>query len=197
MVSNPLQVGSWGFTKWHSFQQISRYYGATTTQRTKLPWINHIVEGVVLVQQLGGRIHAADAFCWHPLIQSDDTFLETLAEMQRYYNLNTSGEVLVNTLGYRDAANRWLRGAVSKDNQPKKHPLNDVNIMLMADKIQNRKDFEANEKLFSVEDASSLHYYFDSWFTTLGITPEIYVDQTVRLTRWLADNRTGTEEHKP
>lgn len=196
-MNNPLRIGSWDFTEWHSFQQISRYYGATTTKRTKLPWINHIIEGVVLIHQLNGSEPAADAFCWHPLIQSDDTYLETLAEIQRYYNLNTSGDALINALGYRDAANRWLRGVVTKDNQPKKHPLEDVNIMLMADKIQNRKDFEANEKLFSVEDASSLHYYFDCWFTTLGITPEIYVDQTARLTKWLADNKPGTEEHKP
>lgn len=197
MVNVYLKIEDWEFGSWVSFQRISRHYGATAAQRTKLPWINHIVEGVVLIHQLGGRIGAADAFCWHPLIQSDTTYLETLVEMRRHYNLNTNGEVLVNVLGYRDAANRWLRGVVNKDNQPKKHPLESVNVMLMADKIQNRKDFEANERLFSVEDAASLHYYFDCWFNTLGITPEIYADQTDKLAKWLADNNPGTEEHKP
>lgn len=198
MVTNPIIIGDWRLHEWHSFQQISRYYGAAKTRRTRLPLINHIVEGVVLIHQLGGSPGVADAFCWHPLIQSDATYVDALTEIRRYYNLNTNGQVLVNVLGYRDAANRWLRGSVSEDNQPKQHPLADVNIMLMADKIQNRKDFENNEAQFTAEHVSSLHYYFDSWFSVLGISPEIYLDQIKQLSTWIqANSNSSIEDHKP
>lgn len=199
MVGQRLTVGDWDFSAWSEYRQISQFYGTRTTLRTKIPWINHINEGVVLIHQLEGSIHEAKAFCLHPLFQADETYHAALSEACRIYNLNTNPEVLFSVLGYREAANRWLRNAVTPTNLPQKHPLESVNIMLMADKIQNRKDFEANEAVFGVEDAASLHSYFDSWFTALGITPEIYDDQVKSLAIWtsLSQACLNEEEHKP
>jgi hypothetical protein len=52
-------------------------------------------------------------------------------------------------------------------------PLKDVNDMLIADKIQNRKDFDLYHK-GKHERSEELDEYFKNWFNRLGITEEFY-----------------------
>ncbi|MDJ1501575.1 hypothetical protein [Xanthocytophaga agilis] len=52
-------------------------------------------------------------------------------------------------------------------------PLNEVNQMLIADKIQNRKDFERYHQQ-SHARSEELTIYFANWLKRLGISEEKY-----------------------
>ena len=58
--------------------------------------------------------------------------------------------------------------------------MQEVNTMLIADKIQNRKDFELyHEKTH--ERSIELKEYFSNWLERLGVTEDVYQDMKARL----------------
>ncbi len=81
---------------------------------------------------------------------------------------------------YRRVANSYLSTkTVRKPTDIELSPIESVNQMLVADKVQNRKDFVA--KLYKSEnrdsyDRASERYieYFDSWLAALNVTPADY-----------------------
>ena len=65
-------------------------------------------------------------------------------------------------------------------------PLEEVNKLLVADKIQNKKDFMKymnydNGKVSYRRVCQRYIAYFDSWLTCLGISPEIYASACLDL----------------
>ena len=86
---------------------------------------------------------------------------------------------------YRNIANAGLREKiVDKDgNILKKIQLSvipEVNLMLTADKIQNKKDF-MKYHYGKHEDSLALEVYFDYWLQTLGVDQHKYLYLTVGL----------------
>ncbi len=57
--------------------------------------------------------------------------------------------------------------------------LEDVNAMLVADKIQNRKDFETFHQAHPRHDVLAL--YFRNWMERLGISEKEYQEIVLRL----------------
>ena len=52
--------------------------------------------------------------------------------------------------------------------------------MLLADKIQNRKDFERYHK-GTHQRSAELEQYFKNWLTRLGVSQEFYAEMAAQL----------------
>jgi hypothetical protein len=142
------------------YRDISRFYAGKTAKRSGLPYMNHIDEGLLVLDEIDAGIQAKRAFCLHPLVQAD-------VDLPNYEpSAGTSGEVIVRAMEYRNVANRCLS---FHNHLPKLSPLKDVNDMLIADKVQNYKDFLDHHQ-WSHPQAQRLKIYFERWLDVLGIT---------------------------
>ena len=74
---------------------------------------------------------------------------------------------------YRSVANRYLsRMKLRAPDKVELSPIDEVNTMLIADKVQNRRDFERYNK--SHPRAKHLKLYFESWLSALGVSEAKY-----------------------
>lgn len=146
---------------------VTEFYGGQRAERSRIAYINHIHEGLAVLDAIGASRTAALAFCLHPLAQSD----EVLADFDP--TLASSPEVLVAVIEYRNVANRCLPHHVGRT--PRLSPLAAVNEMLVADKVQNRKDYEAEAARTGVR-RPHLEPYFAGWLEVLGVSPERYAE---------------------
>jgi hypothetical protein len=153
----------------YEYELIREAYSERKAERSGVPLIRHIDEGLAVLRAIGAEDITQRAFCLHSLFQADE---------QLEYTFNFTGiveavfqPVLVLVMEYRNVANRSLRtnygGKVSLS------PLKEVNQMLIADKVQNRKDFELYYQ-GKHEDSAELVTYFQIWLHALGISEERY-----------------------
>ena len=143
-----------------AYELISNYYGNTKTQRSKVPLINHIDEGIVILKSINADEDTIDAYCLHPILQSDEAF-------NKNYTLDFSGistSALLLAMEYRRVANSYL----SKDNIENFVGFTNKKIqqMLYADKVQNEKDFRIYHEN-SHPRSKELREYFDNWINKL------------------------------
>lgn len=156
------------------YLSVQRHYGDTKAQRSNNYYMNHIDEGIYIIRYLGqeGTHDIEDtcrAFCLHPLMQDDAEFLKCkpLAKW--------STRALMLSMEYRHVANSFLPKHMGIREPPVSvlHP--EVALMLKADKIQNRKDFEIYvTPVESKEKIDLLRAYFDDWFRVLNISEVNY-----------------------
>jgi len=154
------------------FKLIRKHYGNRVAKRSQLPLINHILEGLDMMDRMSASQEAKKAFCLHPLIQ-DDRALEKNWE-KTVNNPNVCRESLSLAMKYSSAANAYMCWP-STDNftlldlKVKVGPLNqDLIHMLVADKIQNEKDFEIHHKK-THHRSKQLARYYDLWLQYLDI----------------------------
>jgi hypothetical protein len=149
---------------------IRNFYGDKTTARSGVKLINHIDEGFFILTELNASVSAAEAYCLHPIVQSDTAAVHNLDLLR-----DVPGHVAFLAAEYRHAANAFLSdrivlGVPSKITLSK---FQDVNDMLKADKIQNRKDFELYHK-GKHPRTKELEQYFSEWLAVLGVSEEQY-----------------------
>ena len=153
---------------------ISEFYGTQCAKRSQVPLIAHINEGLQILDAISSSTRAKEAFCIHPMLQ-DDTALSKSLEHNSVFNkwaLNPSS-VLV-AMEYRHVANAYLSHHFqSADDRIDLSVSKEVNDMLIADKVQNRKDFEIHH-LDSHQNSAILAQYFRNWLKRLGITETQY-----------------------
>ncbi len=151
------------------YDAISRFYGDQKAKRSGAYLMDHIDEGLFVLERIGASETAKAAYMLHPIIQSD----EALA--QNYGLLEGHGtKTIIALTEYRSVANEYLstREIASLD-EIRLSPLKDVNDMLIADKIQNRKDFEKHH-LGTHPRSGELDRYFRNWLEKLGVSEEEY-----------------------
>ena len=152
------------------YQMIKQYYGDSTTDRTGVHMMNHIDEGIFILNQIGASDLAKRAYIAHPLLQSD-------ADLSAFWTGNgpelIPPRIILLATEYRNIANAHLSYHPSGVDSFLLSPLKDVNDMLIADKIQNRKDFELYHK-DSHPRAARLKEYFTEWLEKLGVAEESY-----------------------
>lgn len=164
------------------YELISSVYGSRVAERSKVPLINHINEGLVVLDAIGASETAKKAYCIHPLVQGDE-------DLRTNYGLVSSSchpSVVMLAMEYRNIANAFLSEKLDVPEIAKSvaeykiartariirlSPLTDVNEMLVADKVQNYKDFITYHKN-THHRSQQLTDYFDMWLSRLGITPE-------------------------
>jgi len=145
---------------------IEREYGAQTTRRSGVLLMRHIDEGLAVLQRIGAPEAALRAFCIHPLLQEDAAHA---ANLERVTAL-TERDVLALALEYRRVANATLSArpiASAVDIPLSERP--EVNQMLVADKVQNRKDFLLHHRGHHPR-SDVLDRYFRLWLERLGVS---------------------------
>lgn len=143
-----------------AYQKIKKHYGNIVTKRSNIPLINHIDEGLVILNELNASQDAKDAYCLHPLLQSDEDFLNHYKD--DYTGINTSAIIL--TMEYRRVANSYLSTGKMKNFVG--FTSTDIYHMLYADKKQNEKDFALYHE-GKHKRSKELREYFDNWLNIL------------------------------
>lgn len=160
----------------YEFSLISAHYSGKTTEGSGLPYMRHIEQGITVLAYIEASDTAAKAFCLHPLVQADEDLAANFEWLCR--DPEVSVAALVMAMEYRHVANAFLSQMEShpgyKDHKAiTLSPLADVNLMLIADKIQNRADFLR----FHLETHPRAHWlvkYFDIWLEALGVSHKQY-----------------------
>lgn len=145
----------------HEYKLISDYYGNKTTNRTGVHLMNHIDEGLAVLEWIGASDAAKRAYCLHPMFQSDTDLA------LNYGKYNIDSDIMLLAMEYRSVANEYLSTRkISHLREIRLSPLKEVNDMLIADKIQNYKDFELyHENTHPRSEA--LIRYFNNWLFKL------------------------------
>lgn len=158
----------------YEYDLIKVHYGTDTAARSGVPLINHIDEGLVILDKLGAADETKAAFCLHPLVQSNAMYHANIKDLVG--DSRVGNMALVLAVEYRRAANAYLctpstdGWGLKEIREAVKHPAGEVLQMLVADKQQNFKDFM--EHHFKTHPRSQqLYAYFHNWFKFLEILP--------------------------
>lgn len=142
------------------YQTISNHYGNQRANRSQVLLINHIDEGLTILDLIVSSKDAKLAFCIHPLAQA---YLDV--EWSSVKNLAKEYAYFANKFLCNDSTDH-----IKTKEQLDIHLHYDIDYrmsvdcidMLIADKIQNRKDFLKYHKGTHVR-SNELHRYFDLW----------------------------------
>lgn len=160
------------------YKAIAREYGDRRAQRSKVPLIVHIDEGLILLGAIDATETAMRAFCLHPLLQDDASYA---ANMPRVDDITDDMTVLATALEYRRVANAALSHREYRSAADiALSEVRDVNDMLIADKVQNRKDF-LRHHLDRHPRSAELDRYFRLWLERLGIDDARYAELVAKL----------------
>lgn len=153
-------------TEWRA---IRDHYGERTARRSGVRLMAHIDEGLVILERWGASALTGRAWCLHPLVQSDADLIET-TRLGRLTGCDPHAVTLA--MAYREAANAHLSTA-DPAAPIALSPLAEVNTMLVADKVQNRKDFERHHA-GTHPRSDALTAYFARWLARLGVDEPAY-----------------------
>lgn len=155
--------------EWDEYRIISDFYGGEIATRSGVQLMNHIDEGLYILDKIGASDIAKRAYCLHPIVQGDESLRDN-----KHLLKNIDTDVVIASIEYRSVANEYLsKRSINSLDEIRLSPLKDVNDMLIADKIQNRKDFDLYH-LGKHERSSQLDQYFKNWLTKLGISEDQY-----------------------
>lgn len=151
-------------SSWPEWQLISEFYNVRTAERSGCLLLNHVVEGLFILRQIGATIEAQKAFLLHPMLQSDKYFAENFERLSSSFCNRTA---LMLAVEYRSVANEYLSTrTIASVDEIRLSPIKCVNDMLIADKIQNYKDFlKFHSKTH--ERRVELDGYFQNWLRKL------------------------------
>lgn len=156
--------------EYEEYRIISDFYGDQITNRSGVELMNHIDEGLYILEKIGASESAKRAYCLHPIVQSDEALRDNFELLK-----GLDSTVIINTIEYRSVANEYLsRREIKSLDEIRLSPLKDVNDMLIADKIQNRKDF-MKYHYGTHERTNELFDYFNNWLEKLDCV-NIYGD---------------------
>ena len=146
--------------KGKAYNMISEFYGHQRAERSGLLLMNHIDEGIEYLRAWGQNdTTILDAWCLHPLVQGYQDVPNSDAKLlaQEYTRIANQYLCVPENDWIEEPAQLYDRlGDMSKE----------CAWMLLADKVQNQKDFRIHH-LFKHERYSELENYFNIWIKTL------------------------------
>lgn len=176
---------------------VKTLYGRSVAKRSLKPMIDHIDEGLTILELIEAKPRTRKAWCLHPLVQSD-------AALHDYYNgwnADVASDVLLLALEYRYRANSWLSDKVfintitnSCDSIGKPEwSLLATKKMLIADKVQNYKDFLTYH--YATHPRSrELNYYFLTWLEKLEVSQARFKELCEAIDKRVYFNRQGGDD---
>lgn len=162
------------------YKAISRFYGDKRAKRSQVLLIDHINQGIEILNRMDADPVVMEAYAVHPIFQADEDLKQNF-----YQSADLHPLVVLYAMEYRATANGFLSNKIKKGpgswgveelyavHPLKLSPLAPVNLMLVADKVQNRKDFEIYHKGTHAR-SDELDYYFKLWLRALGIDEDKY-----------------------
>jgi hypothetical protein len=161
------------------YQAIEAHYGDRRARRSGVFLMNHIDEGIAVLDSLRISDFATRAFCLHPLFQLDSDLSTSYWKLGE---MTDSPRVLVLAMEYRNIANAYLSHRhIESASEIALSPIEEVNHMLRADKIQNYKDFITHHRGTHPRSAE-LDRYFRLWLERLDVSLDIFDEWRTRLT---------------
>ena len=175
------------------YQAVREHYADQVAKISGVPLMQQVEEGLIILDVLDASEDAMRAFCLRPLFQTD-------ANLVRYGQdfmdaVEPSPFVILLVMEYRSRANAWLSKKVHRsaadefqivaDGMPSAGPLEAVRDMLIADKVQGRKEFIRHQRGRHAR-TEELDLYFELWLQALGVDQEEYdglcasIDMAVR-----------------
>lgn len=152
------------------YAMIQKYYGSRRPARAPVWLMNHIDEGLAILSEYGAAPEAFDVFCLHPLVQNDNDLRANAYLLNQFSLENWAG-----AFEYRSVANEYLASRdISSIAEIRLSPLEYVNQALVADKIQNYKDFMLHHA--NHPNRERLFNYFHNWFDALHLSAKFIVD---------------------
>lgn len=154
---------------------IRKFYGDRVAERSGLPLINHIHEGLEILDGLGATEYAKGAFCLHPMLQAPTEYAANSERLAQDPQITVSAFALA--VDYRRVANaylckpendHWTQADIA---QAVGHLGSELRHMLIADKQQNQKDFMAHH-YGKHSRSDQLLRYFHNWLDYLCV-PEL------------------------
>jgi hypothetical protein len=152
------------------YKLISAHYGNQVARRSQVPLMNHINEGLVVLDRIGATDQAKQAFCLHPIVQTDEDLKANYPMVASTCNT----WVVMLAIEYRSVANEYLSDKVDTEQKIRLSPLFEVNEMLFADKVQNRKDF-ITYHYGTHTRSDELARYFNKWLNALDVDADTYI----------------------
>lgn len=152
--------------KTSEYQAITKFYGNRRARRSKVPYMNHINEGIVILEQIQATDNDIRAFCLHPIVQMDVDLEKNWSTLSWVHS-----DVMMCVMEYRNKANAYLclpeMDSYTYQDLPSL-PLESTRKMLIADKVQNYKDF-LTYHVATHERSKQLDQYFRKWLRHLGV----------------------------
>jgi hypothetical protein len=148
-----------------AFDLIKSEYGDRVAKRSQVPLIKHIIEGLYILDALNANEITKAAYCLHPILQSDKDFLSHKVGFIPAELIDAA----ILAMEYRRVANSYL--SKNKIEEFVGFSCPEVKAMLIADKIQNYKDFLKYHKA-THQRSKELDEYFINWFKLLNIDYE-------------------------
>jgi hypothetical protein len=152
---------------------MEREYGDAKARRSGLYLMNHIDEGANIMIKRNASEEAVKAFIAHPMLQDDEHFFDKKELLLNKVMVHCSKYTLLLCMEYRKVANAYLCKPETDgwtQEQIKFHCpilMDDIREMLIADKVQNYKDFLQFHAL-SHPRRNELFAYFNNWIDYLG-----------------------------
>lgn len=153
------------------YNAIALHYGDKRTKRSGVLLMDHIDQGLTILRAIGATVFAQAGFCLHPILQANKDLTDFWYSAKIRY---LEPRAILLAMEYRSAANRWLLPDGPPPRMVLVSPLDDVRNMLIADKVQNRKDFELYHKA-THEKSAELDAYFKGWLDNLLVPEHRYI----------------------
>jgi hypothetical protein len=160
------------------YNLIKGFYGKRCAERSGLPLIQHIDEGLKILDWLGAADYIKGAFCLHPMLQADADYKANIESLCAHAYLTAGSAALTTAIEYRQRANAYLCKPSTDDwTQEDIHNavgvlFEDMRFMLTADKVQNKKDFMLYHHGQHARSDQLLRY-FDQWMEYLNFDYEV------------------------
>jgi len=150
---------------------VKHYYGTRCAKRSGVPLMNHITEGLLVLDEINATSLSKRAYCLHPLVQEDSALGVNFEWLREFDPL-----VVALAMEYRSVANDYLsQMPFRRVEEIRLSPLEEVNNMLRADKVQNYKDF-LRHHLGAHPRSERINEYFQQWLDRLRIPPSRFQD---------------------
>lgn len=147
---------------------IKSIFGHQKSERSDVLYINHIYEGLQVLEGINATQEAKKAYCVHPIFQVPKNLKQCISS-ELYKDLDPYTIVLA--MEYRNKANAYVCRQRTDHFTITDLPymvLPEVKDMLIADKVQNYKDFLLYHK-DTHPRRKQLDKYFNLWFVHLGV----------------------------
>jgi hypothetical protein len=155
------------FERTYEYMMMQDFYADQKANRSGVHLMNHVDEGLAVLSWIYASEVAMKAYTLHPLFQSDDDFLRSYNNYP-FKSKQLDPRVLMSLIEYRSVANEYLSNKPMSDWQNiRLSPVKDINDMLVADKVQNCKDFELYHKGTHAR-SNDLSIYFENWLRRLN-----------------------------